>query len=135
MAHMRSVLSTLDITFERFAASGGARIEEHPLARVVGQNGHRPLGRGEVGCLLSHIEVWRRIAAGADEFAAVFEDDVFLDSRLPLLLQAPELFPPGADIIKLDTHSKLTHLSNRGYQGPASLQFRRLRSRHYGAAA
>jgi glycosyl transferase, family 25 len=135
MAHMTSVLSILDIAFERFDAIYGARIDEHPLARIVGQNGYRPLGLGEVGCLLSHIEVWRLVAAGSDEFAAIFEDDVFLDSRLPLLLQGPQLFPPGADVVKLDTHSRPTYLAHREYPGPESLRFRRLRSRHYGSAA
>jgi glycosyl transferase family 25 len=36
----------------------------------------RDLKWGEVACSLSHIEVWRQIAASAEPFALVLEDDV-----------------------------------------------------------
>jgi glycosyl transferase family 25 len=36
----------------------------------------RDLKWGEVGCSLSHIEVWRKIAASAEPFGLVLEDDV-----------------------------------------------------------
>lgn len=33
---------------------------------------------GQMGCALSHVQMWARVAAGPDPYAVVFEDDVLL---------------------------------------------------------
>ncbi|CAB3781940.1 glycosyltransferase family 25 protein [Pararobbsia alpina] len=53
------------------------KIENYDLERRVQQYGV-PLTRGEVGCFLSHREVWRELVASGDEACCVMEDDIVL---------------------------------------------------------
>lgn len=43
----------------------------------------RDLTRGEIGCTLSHVRCYKRIAEGADRVALILEDDADLGTRLP----------------------------------------------------
>lgn len=43
----------------------------------------RDLTRGEVGCTLSHVRCYNRIAKGKDSVALILEDDADLGTRLP----------------------------------------------------
>lgn len=49
--------------------------EQHRFGRVFSD----PAFEGEIGCAVSHYNVWRRIAASDDRFAFVLEDDVSFD--------------------------------------------------------
>lgn len=40
------------------------------------------IGKGEIGCFLSHREAWRRIAGGEAAAGLVFEDDVEIDEAV-----------------------------------------------------
>ena len=46
----------------------------------------RPPVRGELGCAASHLECYRRLLAGGDACAAVFEDDVKLGDGIKAVL-------------------------------------------------
>ena len=59
------------------------------------------MGRGAIGCLLSHLGVWRLCAEGADDMIAVFEDDAAPTPRLPEALAAIERLGPRFDFVKL----------------------------------
>lgn len=61
----------------------------------------RPLKKTEVGCFLSHLQVWQHIAAGTSP-AVVLEDDVILADTWPQALD--ELAQAhGVDCINLET--------------------------------
>ncbi|WAC49564.1 glycosyltransferase family 25 protein [Asticcacaulis sp. SL142] len=74
---MTSNLTAAGLEFERFRAIHYTDIPPHcrPLADRLAACGLRP---GEVGCTLSHVEVWKKIASGPDDFAIIFEDDVHI---------------------------------------------------------
>ena len=67
-AHMETLLGSAGITFERFDAINGDQARRHPAFDQIPAMAVRPWGAGELGCLLSHYEVWRTIAAGPDRF-------------------------------------------------------------------
>lgn len=50
----------------------------------------RPVVRGEVGCVLSHVKIYRLMAARGEKVAAVFEDDVILSGAAVRALAAAE---------------------------------------------
>ncbi len=50
------------------------------------------LKKGEVGCLLSHRNVWKKIAESTEPFGIVFEDDVKLSTVRKLDLTLREIF-------------------------------------------
>ena len=59
------------------------------------------MGAGAIGCLLSHLSVWRLCAGGSDDMLAVFEDDAALSPRLPEALATVEQLGPRFDFVKL----------------------------------
>ena len=70
----------------------------------VGQESEeRKLTPGEIGCALSHVEVWRRIASQETRTAAiVFEDDALLDDDAAERLRAyGSQLPPAWDLTYL----------------------------------
>ena len=69
------------------AVDGRAMSEEEVRAAFDAERARayygRSLTRGEVGCTLSHVRCYNRIAEGADEVALILEDDADLGTRLP----------------------------------------------------
>lgn len=60
--------------------------------------GKKSFPKGTIGCFLSHLFVWRKIAKGDDQAALVLEDDAALVGPLPKKLRDFH-FPKGADVI------------------------------------
>jgi len=86
------ILGRLGISFEFFDAVEGAALSEAEIGAVydAGRNAReykRPLSRGEIGCFLSHYELWKRIAAGTDGGAVILEDDFEAGEGLAQLLR------------------------------------------------
>lgn len=64
---------------------------------------------GEIGCLLSHRDVYRHMIAQNIPFALVLEDDTILSPDLPAVLKAAEPLMAGgkADMIRLLCRNKV----------------------------
>jgi glycosyl transferase, family 25 len=112
--------SRLGLTFERVAAIDGrlySEQEHHAFEiqrpRNYNRQRHKPWLRGQMGCFLSHMEVWRRIAEGKENFCAVFEDDEHISDDLRNLLFDDQWIPPEADVIRLETSTNRVRLSAR----------------------
>lgn len=92
-----AVLKSLKIPYER---QEGVIVASNELPYCWVFN--RDLYRGELGCLLAHIEIWKRISQGTDPFGLVLEDDAVLSPKLPLFLNKIEKYEPFFDVLKLD---------------------------------
>lgn len=65
----------------------------------------RPVVKGEIGCALSHRQVYRRMSEHGEACAAVFEDDVVLSPRIAEALPMAEALcrrNPGAVVLLSD---------------------------------
>lgn len=71
---MKKKMGKLGIEFERWNAIDGNSINDDDYREYI-RYGHK-LGRGEVGCLLSHILLWERIKKNNLDYAIIFEDDI-----------------------------------------------------------
>jgi GR25 family glycosyltransferase involved in LPS biosynthesis len=71
---------------------------------VLTQDIHRQLGKGTLGCFLSHVSAWERVAASENEAAIVLEDDVTFSSFEPLNFVN---LPPGLDILFISDRMSL----------------------------
>ena len=119
-------LSRLGIAFERLDAVNGWAMDEGAVAAVydAGENARRgkyPLVRPEIGCYLSHVEAWRRIAEGEAEGGFVFEDDIRAEDTLGeamALLSGDE--GRDWDMVKLFTFD--TDPQVRGSRAPVALK-------------
>lgn len=76
-----ATLSRQGVTFERVEAVNGWRLTDGEVEQVYDAASNRrcarrPLLLAEIGCYLSHVETWRRIASGSSPGGNVFEDDL-----------------------------------------------------------
>ena len=135
LAHVRKTFGDAGIPFERFEAIGRDQLADYDLSSRLRPRGDgRPWLPMEVGCLLSHRELWKRVATGGDDFAAIFEDDIIVSSGLRDILGGD--LPPGADLVKLETFCQVTYVSRRAIpRRNGSGCFRRLLTIHEGTGA
>ena len=110
LAHMRSEFDRVGVPFERFAATDARDLGDADIKAVTGGD---PAGwdanwlSGEVAIFMSHLGIWRQIAAGDAHAAAIFEDDVHFAEDIAPLLASDAWIPRDADIVRLESHTKL----------------------------
>jgi GR25 family glycosyltransferase involved in LPS biosynthesis len=80
-------LDAAGLPWERIEAVNGWDLPEAEVARVYdasrnASDGKQPLVPPEIGCYLSHIAAWERIAEGPDPGGFIFEDDFAADDTL-----------------------------------------------------
>ena len=91
LAASAAQMAAQGIGFERVDATNGWALSDVEVARVYDVASNRrqakhPLVRAEIGCYLSHIDVWRRIAGGSAEGGFIFEDDFQAEANLRQIL-------------------------------------------------
>jgi len=76
-------LDQLGIEFDRVSAIHGTDLSKEDINKVYTSQGlynhHKELNRGEIGCYLSHRNVWQEIVSNNLDFALIFEDDFDID--------------------------------------------------------
>lgn len=90
------------VSYERFSAIHASALSpeqsayhQHPL--------RRDLSRPEIGCLLSHIGVWRRIVHNGSEAALVMEDDIHIAAGFGDLVRSMNLSAAAPEVHRLET--------------------------------
>lgn len=132
--HMVSEASRLNLPLTRLPAVDGTNLSREQIdALHEPEKGMHRLSGPEVGCLLSHREVWKKIAAGQHKFGAVFEDDVKFSNDSNIFLKDDSWLPSDADIIKVETTSRKAVLSPPFIDVGKTRQIAHLKSRHLGA--
>ncbi len=128
MQRMQRIFDKAGIPLGRFNAIDHKQVPVHPArALIPTRHRFRDWSLSELGCLLSHYEIWQNIAAGPDPFAAVFEDDVHIDGpELRRFLESE--IPEAADVIKLETF--MSPVVTAPFRG----RLQELRSLHTGSA-
>lgn len=116
LAHMRGEFERIGLAFNRVSAVDGSLLD----ADVLDDFARNRIGVyprrwkvGEIGCFLSHFDVWRQIASGGDEFAAVLEDDVHLAADLKNLLDTDQWIPADADLVRLEANQEMRLVERR----------------------
>lgn len=104
LAHVASEFGRIGVPFERVSAI------DCPDCCSVAKS---PLSAAEVCCFLSHRSCWEIVANGADQYGAVFEDDVVFGAGAGSLLASGRWVPRDADVIKLETHFAKVRVGRR----------------------
>jgi len=105
MSHMRAYFRDGGIDFERISAVDGRLMTEEEFKNFF-QTRSQASGswlRGQVGCFLSHYAIWTKIALGAENCAAIFEDDIHVAGFISDILTDDAWLPEDFDIIRLET--------------------------------
>lgn len=129
---MDSQFRRLGLSYERVQAIDGKLLTSAEIARH-GQPQHSgwDWAPSEIACFLSHRLCWREIARGADEYVAVFEDDMHFLDEVQLLLANDAWIPAGAEIVKIEA-ATLDHLARNP---PRKLRLHKKRPIWTGAGA
>ena len=95
-----------NIAYERMEAVNGWQLTADEIAEVYDEVANRrwgkyPLVRPQIGLFMSHINAWKRIAAGTAEGAFIFEDDFAADPSLPDVLRLLSEELVESDLVKL----------------------------------
>jgi glycosyl transferase family 25 len=111
LAAMAAQLDRLGIAFERFDAVDAKTVDPQVLSEPFAQSG--PMGTlspGDKACTYSHIHIWRMIAEGRDEYAAVLEDDILLSDSAPEFLLSSGWLPKGVGLVKPERYGDANQL-------------------------
>ncbi|MGE5027459.1 MAG: glycosyltransferase family 25 protein [Betaproteobacteria bacterium] len=89
---MKAQLDALGLKFERVDAIDGQRLNEEEIAKnhdvgLAHKITGRSLSRGEIGCALSHLSIYRKMVEQRIPYAIIFEDDALLSSQFPTILE------------------------------------------------
>ncbi|MGN6389591.1 MAG: glycosyltransferase family 25 protein [Burkholderiaceae bacterium] len=115
-------LRELDIEHKVFDAVYGASLSNSALAAAYDpakavHTFNRELGKGEIGCALSHIGIYREMEAGGVSHALILEDDAtILDSQLPrVLARLEQTFPADVPVVVLLNYVR-RYVANRAIE-------------------
>lgn len=125
---------TQKIEFQYFDA-----IEPHQIDETLKNTGielkNCALTKGEIGCFLSHLSLWKKIIDNNLPYMAIFEDDIYLGSEAKPFLKDNSWIPENVEIIKLEAFSDSVQVelfSKKNLINDRSLFL--LKGRHLGTA-
>lgn len=87
---MQAQLDKLNLKAEFFPAIYGKDLSDEALNECVHDYQNAYLTHGEIGCALSHIQIYEQIVAQNLSHALILEDDAILTDELPSVLTALE---------------------------------------------
>ncbi len=134
LEEFRHRLDDLNLSFERVPAVNSSEISEVDAEKLFNfRSGRLPLGKGEMGCYLSHRKVWQMIVQQKIEWAFVAEDDLHLENTSGFFSDT-KWIPGDADIVKAETARQRVSLSTTLEASVDGHDIRRLLSYHGGSA-
>jgi glycosyl transferase, family 25 len=110
LASIEQQLTALDLSYFRVAAVDGSKLSKEELDQVYDpvlckRSCGRELARGEIGCAMSHLSIYKQMVASQIPLACVLEDDAQLSEKLPQVLEALEYLAAEQEpVVSLLTH-------------------------------
>lgn len=93
-----------NLPFERVEAVNGDNLDAtaiDELYNFADSSYHKHLTNGELGCYLSHVQVWQKIVDEHLDYAVILEDDILLQVDIQRGLEAVKSIQQPWDLIKL----------------------------------
>ena len=77
----KNMCDTNNLSFERFPAINGHTLDpnNYYLKNYISPN--NKLSNGQIGCALSHINIWHKVINSSNENVIIFEDDVIIPNN------------------------------------------------------
>lgn len=124
-AKLKEQFDFLGLDFKILDAKRISREEVGKLISGVKKNFFR-IGVGTVGCFLSHIEAWKRIAKGVDRGGFIFEDDVVFSANAYEFLVCDEWIPECVDVYQLSYWPSVKHPKGRVFRVKRKLKINKV---------
>ena len=83
-------------------------ISQHYSEKLAKKNIGRSLTKGEIGCALSHLSIYRKMIEEKIDAALILEDDVFFEFNMAKLSTLIKQLPTNWECILLGHHSKFS---------------------------
>ena len=103
--HIMAEFAQQDVDFEFFDA-----ITPVSLDLAISQLGldgyHSTLHQNEIGCLLSHMILWKKVVDEKLKYIAIFEDDIYLGEKAKDFLTNECWIPNECSLVKLEVFYK-----------------------------
>ena len=78
---MDKILNKVGIDPIYIDAVNGSKLDTEDLIRKhIYSPDHRDLRKGEIGCYMSHVIAWKKIANGNDDYGLIIEDDIVINN-------------------------------------------------------
>jgi GR25 family glycosyltransferase involved in LPS biosynthesis len=132
---MEAQLAALGLAATRIEATTPADITAEDEQRYCNPRRYHWLTVPELACNYSHMEAFRRIAAGPDAYGLVLEDDVLLSRALPNFIAAYERARPAIDLLKIDVGPMALRVSTQPAEEIGGVALRRVLSNAPGSGA
>ncbi len=119
LKRMSDILAQAGIEFEVFPAVDGRKLASaNGVCRLADGTpiydpdhsiklGYRPMSPAEIGCYLSHLEIWKKVVEQNVGWALVLEDDLNIDPRISSIIKHLPDVEKGWDYIKLSALGKV----------------------------
>lgn len=123
-------LDSLGVAYEIKDAVDGASLDLSQLPLPLDdqefsrKNGKR-LVKGEIGCYLSHYNLWRSIVTQDIPYAVILEDDAVLEDDFPEIINALPNIGWQWDVIRLSSYGVSHDLLRKKYGDPPDICRRR----------
>ncbi|ENX53184.1 hypothetical protein F885_00964 [Acinetobacter higginsii] len=108
--HIEDQFMQQGIAFSFFDAIEPQQVEEL-AARLSVRIHNCHLSQGELGCLFSHILLWKKAIDENIDYIGIFEDDIYLGGQAKAFLSDHGWIKAQWDIIKIEKNSAFNYLS------------------------
>lgn len=104
--HMQNQCARLGLKYQFIEAVNGHDLNEDEVKKEYSsvqalKNSERELGRGEIGCALSHKKIYQKMVDENITEAIILENDVTFDRRLVDFFEFKQQFPSNAELVLL----------------------------------
>lgn len=131
---MKSQLEKTNLPFERISGVLGSEIPENILSSH--RSGYStPLLPNEVGCLLSHMRAWSRIAEGQDDVSIILEDDVHISPKFAELIEGMDFDLESPFILKIESTRMYYRVKKSPISSSSIYKAHSLLDKNFGTAA
>jgi glycosyl transferase family 25 len=136
LAFISRRLQALGIPYSRLSAVDGSAMPEKDRTAFIASRPRdgRTWSAGQVGCFMSHVKAWEKIAEGLEPYGVIIEDDVHVSDEAPAFLKSSNWIPADADIVRLESTGQWLKLGKTSSRID-DRAVRRVRSTAWGAGA
>jgi glycosyl transferase family 25 len=134
LEQMKQQLEKLGLSWTRIEAVDGDEISPDEINKANRRATPRKLSAGEIGCLQSHVKIWRLLANQSEPAAVIMEDDIVMSSDLPKFINSGAWLPEGDCVVRLETFLMPAVLGKKPFEMHGRDLYQ-LRSLQYGCAA
>ena len=78
LEYMSTILDEQGLNYEFVQAVNGRELDDSYIENLT-RNAVRTLGKGEIGCFLSHLKTYRTFLESDNKYCLILEDDVMFD--------------------------------------------------------